>query len=353
VLLAADDMKALRELAKRSAKLPSQGVASTFAPLNIHTQPAAPSPSFIQLKENDKVDVLQSVLLPRTDVPRTPLIPPAPKKTKAPSKPKKEPRIPLPPMPKPPPLPEDWVELSRSERADEEAAAAEFLLDRVVHGHRRLRVDTLVIDVGRDADDPPRIGTDADELHDAVGPRQMPVDRILTGEQRLGDVAADDDHFLGVVVIRVGEVPSGDERHAERGKVSRRDRPEVRARIVLAILLLQPLNRERESKTEVARVPPGHLVGARDVEDTGQDRHAPLHVAVELTNLIWRAAIRHFGHVHRKHVVRLEPGVGGLQRDQRLQQHARAREQHERPAPQHDAIDRFSTLGSNCFLFLG
>ena len=125
VLLAADDMKALRELAKRSAKLPSQGVASTFAPLNIHTQPAAPSPSFIQLKENDKVDVLQSVLLPRTDVPRTPLIPPAPKKTKAPSKPKKEPRIPLPPMPKPPPLPEDWVELSRSERADEEAAAAE------------------------------------------------------------------------------------------------------------------------------------------------------------------------------------------------------------------------------------
>jgi hypothetical protein len=40
--------------------------------------------------------------------------------------------------------------------------------------------------------------------------------------------------------------------------------------------------------------------------------------------------------------------VGLIQRD-----FHRAREQHERPAPQHDAIDRFSTLGSNCFLFLG
>jgi len=40
--------------------------------------------------------------------------------------------------------------------------------------------------------------------------------------------------------------------------------------------------------------------------------------------------------------------VGLIQRD-----FHRTREQHERSAPQHDAIDRFSTLGSNCFLFLG
>jgi SH3-like domain-containing protein len=124
-LLAAADMTALRELTGRAAKMPSQGVATTYAPLNIHTQPALSSPSFLQLKENEHFDVLQSVLFPRTDAPRARLIPPAPKKPKGPpKKEKKEPRIPPPPMPKPPPLPADWLELSKSER---EEVAAESL----------------------------------------------------------------------------------------------------------------------------------------------------------------------------------------------------------------------------------
>ena len=127
-LLAAADMKALRDLAAHAAKLPAQGVATTYQPLNIHTQPAMSSPSFIQLKENDKFDVLQSVLLPRTDAPRTPLIPPTPKKPKelAKKSTKKE-RVPLPPPPKPPSPPQDWVELSRTpaDEAEEAAAAAE------------------------------------------------------------------------------------------------------------------------------------------------------------------------------------------------------------------------------------
>jgi uncharacterized protein YgiM (DUF1202 family) len=123
-LLAAADMTALRELTARAAKMPSLGVATTYAPLNIHTQPAVSSPSFLQLKENEKFDVLQSVLFPRSDAARAPLITPAPKKIKAPpKKEKKEPRIPPPPMPKPPPLPADWLELSKSER-DEAAAEA-------------------------------------------------------------------------------------------------------------------------------------------------------------------------------------------------------------------------------------
>src|SRR5437762_12858091 len=37
-LLAAADMDSLKELTARAAKLPSQGVATTYAPLNIHTQ---------------------------------------------------------------------------------------------------------------------------------------------------------------------------------------------------------------------------------------------------------------------------------------------------------------------------
>jgi hypothetical protein len=125
-LLAAADMQALHDLAHRSSKLPNQGIAIAFQPLNIHTQPAMSSPSFVQLKENEKVEVLQSVLLPRTDAPRTPLIPPTPKKTKAPPKKEKKGRVPLPPPPKPPAPPADWVELSRhADEADEAAAAQE------------------------------------------------------------------------------------------------------------------------------------------------------------------------------------------------------------------------------------
>ena len=125
-LLAAADMKALRELAEHSAKLPNQGVATTYQQLNVHTQPAMSSPSFVQLKENDQFEVLKSAMLPRVDAPRTPLIPPAPKKTKAPPKKKdRKGKVPLPPPPKPPEPPPDWAERSRSPADEAEAAAVE------------------------------------------------------------------------------------------------------------------------------------------------------------------------------------------------------------------------------------
>ena len=123
-LLAAADMDVLRKLTAQAAKLPAQGVGTTYASLNIHTQPVISSPSFLQLKENEKFDVLQSFLLPRSDAPRKSLIPPAPKKAKLPPKKAKKPKVPPPPMPKPPPLPADWLELSKTDR-DEAAAAAD------------------------------------------------------------------------------------------------------------------------------------------------------------------------------------------------------------------------------------
>jgi hypothetical protein len=126
-LLASGDMDSLRELNARAARLPSQGVATTYAPLNIHTQPVLSSPSFLQLKENEKFHVLQSIVLPRSDAPRKSLIPSAPKKPKGPPKKEvKKPAVPPPPMPKPPAPPADWLELSKTER-DEADADAEKL----------------------------------------------------------------------------------------------------------------------------------------------------------------------------------------------------------------------------------
>lgn len=120
-LLAAADMASLKELAVRAAKLPAQGVATAYGELNVHTQPARQSPSFLQIKEKDKMDVLVRVVTPRADMPRKPLIAPPPKKKPraAPKKPAKAEKYPLPPVPKPPAPPSDWLDLSRPEPPEE------------------------------------------------------------------------------------------------------------------------------------------------------------------------------------------------------------------------------------------
>jgi hypothetical protein len=124
-LLASADMTALRELTERAAKMPSQGLAITYAPLNIHTLPLSASPSFLQLKENEKFDLLQSIVLPRSEAPRKPLIPPVPKKPKVapPKDTKKSSSVPPPPLPKPPSPPADWMELSKTGHEEDEDQA--------------------------------------------------------------------------------------------------------------------------------------------------------------------------------------------------------------------------------------
>jgi len=109
-LLAAADMASLHELAERASRMPLQGRASSYSDLNAHTQPSRTAPSFLQIRAGEKFDVLATTPLPRTDLPRAPLVLPPPKK--APKKEEARNKIPPPPMPKPPPLPADWLELS-------------------------------------------------------------------------------------------------------------------------------------------------------------------------------------------------------------------------------------------------
>lgn len=122
-LLAAEDMQKLKDLAVRARSMPVQGQATTFGDLNVHTQPARQSPSFLQIKENEKIDVLIHTLTPRVDVARKPLIPPAPKKPKAEEKKApKESKYPTLPLPKPPGPPANWVELSKTDLPSDELA---------------------------------------------------------------------------------------------------------------------------------------------------------------------------------------------------------------------------------------
>jgi SH3-like domain-containing protein len=120
-LMAAADMTYLNDLAQRAAKLPAQGQGTTYSEINVHTQPARQSPSFIQIKQKEKVDILLHIVTPRTELPRTPLLPPPAKKTKA--APKKtstrEPKYPPPPMPKAPAPPPNWLDLSKTDLSEE------------------------------------------------------------------------------------------------------------------------------------------------------------------------------------------------------------------------------------------
>ncbi|PWU00082.1 MAG: hypothetical protein C5B51_25860 [Terriglobia bacterium] len=123
-LLAAEDMHKLKDLAVRASRMPPQGQATTFGELNVHTQPSRQSPSFLQVKENEKVDVLTHSAAPRTEGARKPLLPPAAKKAKAvEKKPAKETKYPPLSVPKPPGPPANWLDLSKTDLSAEDSAA--------------------------------------------------------------------------------------------------------------------------------------------------------------------------------------------------------------------------------------
>jgi SH3-like domain-containing protein len=114
-LLDTAQMRRLKALAAETAGLPSQGIATTFSTLNVHTEPSRQSPSFVQVKEHEKVDVIAHKVVERAAAaPKRELIPSRPKiEAKKGKAQEKASRIPLPPVPPAPEPPPDWVELSR------------------------------------------------------------------------------------------------------------------------------------------------------------------------------------------------------------------------------------------------
>jgi hypothetical protein len=113
-LLTPAQMDGLRGMAESASHFPSQGAAGVFESLNLHTEPSRTSPSFGQIPENGKADVIGHKLMPRVQnaegSPPTPVKPPPPrKKAKSKSAQTKIGPPPLPPAPKPP---ENWLALS-------------------------------------------------------------------------------------------------------------------------------------------------------------------------------------------------------------------------------------------------
>ncbi len=113
-LLSTAQMDELRQLSEAAAKMVSQGSASVFETLNVHTEPSRVSPSFGQIAEGSSVDVIGHRLAPKIPPPAAPIATVAPKLPVRKQAKKDVKRIPPPPMPAAPALPANWLELSRS-----------------------------------------------------------------------------------------------------------------------------------------------------------------------------------------------------------------------------------------------
>ncbi|MDP8990889.1 MAG: SH3 domain-containing protein, partial [Acidobacteriota bacterium] len=120
LLLSAQQMDELRKLADDARQMPSQGAATVFEALNMHSEPNRSSPSFHQIPEGGSVDVLAHRATPRVAArPKAAALAKAvavPKATK-PKESKKAAAMLLPP-PAAPALPADWEKMSRPRASD-------------------------------------------------------------------------------------------------------------------------------------------------------------------------------------------------------------------------------------------
>lgn len=112
-LLTPEQMDALRDMARNASRAQSEGVATVFESLNMHTEPSRTSPSFGQVPENGKVDVIAHKLTPRVQKDEGLPVPPKPAPIRKKPKPKSsQTRIGPPPRPPAPKLPGNWLALS-------------------------------------------------------------------------------------------------------------------------------------------------------------------------------------------------------------------------------------------------
>lgn len=112
-LLSTANMNELKDLADRAADAPSQGRASVFELLNVHTHPNRQAPSFFQIRHDQQVEVIAHERAPRVPFEPPDFLKPesATPATRKSTK-KAAPTVVKPPAGKPPAVPANWLELS-------------------------------------------------------------------------------------------------------------------------------------------------------------------------------------------------------------------------------------------------
>ncbi len=113
-LLSSAQMDQLNQLAETARQLPSQGAATVYEALNVHTEANRQAPSFYRVKEGELVDIVAHELDPRVPFAPKSILPAPTPRPKPTPKPQDERRVPRPPSPAPIKPPENWRELSKT-----------------------------------------------------------------------------------------------------------------------------------------------------------------------------------------------------------------------------------------------
>jgi len=113
LLLTPAEMDRLKRFNDQARAMPTQGAATTYVALNMHSEPSRFSPSLVKVKAGDKLDVLGHEAAPRKALPRKPLVVAAPRPV-AVKKAAQAPKIPPPLPPAPPQPPQDLMALSKT-----------------------------------------------------------------------------------------------------------------------------------------------------------------------------------------------------------------------------------------------
>lgn len=112
-LLSTAGMDYLRGLAQSTADAPSQGQATVFDALNVHTDPNRQAPTIFQIAPGAKVDVIAHQLIPRLPYKPPALLQPVLDNESASlKKPNSAVKAPPVPRPAPPSPPKNWIGLS-------------------------------------------------------------------------------------------------------------------------------------------------------------------------------------------------------------------------------------------------
>ena len=121
-LLTPQQMADLRELAALAQKLPSQGAATVYDVLNMHTEPTRQAPSFYQIQEKGVVEVVGHKVTAKGMAATTPpvaaSIKAAPSAAQRKRAGKHSKKLAPPPMPLPPKPPSNWIDLSGGKKME-------------------------------------------------------------------------------------------------------------------------------------------------------------------------------------------------------------------------------------------
>jgi hypothetical protein len=167
------------------------------------------------------------------------------------------------------------------------------------------------------------------DFQDGIGPKYVPIDRVLIGEHALCKRFANDCDAFVALTVELIEVASRNDGNAERAKEPRRDNTKLRARVLFARAANVTIGTELHGGTGAGIAPRGDHPESGRI-DTWKRINPTDDFLVKIDNLPARLSVKYRGDIDGKDMARVHPALCSLQCDECSEQHAGASEQHER-----------------------